>query len=292
MVNVLVPHKNVKCRFSDYLLLESVWTGAVFHQPSVTADSPDLWLYTRAGLPPSAAPVRLRVPASREPQAGSCGQGQGPPTSPPTPRVGVQLPLTGKRDRMTAGPQALFKIIFPPHKVTCVRTTCASSLAQKRRHGLSRIANEAISTQRSRGGNSSLAFSSEDEAHRGGGGSASASPPALSPSGLQTAGGTYLPCPPSQRIARQPGCHRVPSNFDLDLLGKSQHALRRDSEDADTPYAVLLTYVSLCIKKSRFTEGKYSFTKHVSNTVRLFSFLKGKLFLIKMDFSKSKMPSC
>lgn len=53
MVNVLVPHKNVKCRFSDYLLLESVWTGAVFHQPSVTADSPDLWLYTRAGLPPS-----------------------------------------------------------------------------------------------------------------------------------------------------------------------------------------------------------------------------------------------
>lgn len=292
MVNVLVPHKNVKCRFSDYLLLESVWTGAVFHQPSVTADSPDLWLYTRAGLPPSASPVRLRVPASREPQAGSCGQGQGPPTSPPTPRVGVQLPLTGKRDRMTAGPQALFKIIFPPHKVTCVRTTCASSLAQKRRHGLSRIANEAISTQRSRGGNSSLAFSSEDEAHRGGGGSASASPPALSPRGLQTAGGTYLPCPPSQRIARQPGCHRVPSNFDLDLLGKSQHALRRDSEDADTPYAVLLTYVSLCIKKSRFTEGKYSFTKHVSNTVRLFSFLKDKLFLIKMDFSKSKMPSC
>lgn len=54
MVNVLVPHKNVKCRFSDYLLLESVWTGAVFHQPSVTADSPDLWLYTRAGLPPFA----------------------------------------------------------------------------------------------------------------------------------------------------------------------------------------------------------------------------------------------
>lgn len=290
MVNVLVPHKNVKCRFSDYLLLESVWTGAVFHQPSVTADSPDLWLYTRAGLPHSPAPVRLRVPASREPQAGSCGQGQGPPTSPPTPRVGVQLPLPGKRDRMTAGPQAFFKIIFPPHKVTCVRTTCASSLAQKRRHGLSRIANEAISTQRSRGGNSSLAFSSEDEAHRGGG--SSASPPALSPRGLQTAGGTYLPCPPSQRIARQPGCHWVPSNFDPDLLGKSQHALRRDSEDADTPYAVLLTYVSRCIKKSRFTEGKYSFTKHVSNTVRLFSFLKDKLFLIKMDFSKSKMPSC
>lgn len=64
MVNVLVPHKNVKCRFSDYLLLESVWTGAVFHQPSVTADSPDLWLYTRAGLPPAPPPAPLRVLAS------------------------------------------------------------------------------------------------------------------------------------------------------------------------------------------------------------------------------------
>lgn len=43
MANALVLYKNVKCRFSDYLLLESVWTGAVFQQPSVSADGSDLW---------------------------------------------------------------------------------------------------------------------------------------------------------------------------------------------------------------------------------------------------------
>lgn len=58
-VNALVPHKNVKCRFSDYLLLESVWTGAVFHQPSVRADSSDLWQCTGAGrVRPATLPAR------------------------------------------------------------------------------------------------------------------------------------------------------------------------------------------------------------------------------------------
>lgn len=84
MVNVLVPHKNVKCRFSDYLLLESVWTGAVFHQPSVTADSPDLWLYTRA-----ASPLHRL-------QSGSCRG------------AGMRLLLPCMRARMTAQTQPVF----------------------------------------------------------------------------------------------------------------------------------------------------------------------------------------
>lgn len=112
MVNVLVPHKNVKCRFSDYLLLESVWTGAVFHQPSVTVDSPDLWLYTRAGLPPSAGSGPAPAPGPGQPGAPGGGCGQGPP---------ALLPLPGTPGRMTAGTQPFFSNSYfsPVNSLAC-----------------------------------------------------------------------------------------------------------------------------------------------------------------------------
>lgn len=130
MVNVLVPHKNVKCRFSDYLLLESVWTGAVFHRPSVTADSPDLWLYTRAGLPPPPAParVRLRVPASRAPRGGGCGQG--PPASLPAPRSRrAAAPAASAGQDDSREPAGFLKITFPPvNSLACQQTVPAAPL--------------------------------------------------------------------------------------------------------------------------------------------------------------------
>ncbi|KAM6101960.1 uncharacterized protein LJ206_005313 isoform 1-T1 [Theristicus caerulescens] len=52
----------------------------------------------------------------------------------------------------------------------------------------------------------------------------------------------YLPALPAPRpAAREP---RGPSDPHPDLLGKSEQALGKDGEDTDTPYTVLVTYVS------------------------------------------------